>query len=112
MSRPAVALLVALFVIAFASQPAGARVGVSSVTMKVYSDGTAAITQVMTASANDTSVSVQLLSAIIANPVVFDQTGSSLFFQITGSNITVYTVGATGVTLDYATTALTSKQST
>jgi uncharacterized membrane protein len=80
--------------------------------MRVYADGTAAITQVATASANDTSVSLQLLSAIIANPVVFDQSGSSLYFQIAGTNVTIYTVGATGITLGYATTALTSKQGT
>lgn len=68
------------------------------------------MTQVVSTSANDTSISLQLLSSIIANPLVFDQNGSGLYFQITGSNITVYTIGATGVTLEYATTALTSKQ--
>jgi LPXTG-motif cell wall-anchored protein len=103
---------VALLVFSLASQSAGASVAVSSVTLKVYSDGTAAVTQVATAGANDTSVSLQLLSPIIASPVVFDQTGSSLYFQITGANITIYTVGATGMTLEYATTALTSKQGT
>jgi uncharacterized membrane protein len=110
MSRPSAALLVVVFSLSLAFLPASAQTQANSVTLDVYSDGTAAITQVVSANATDTSISLQLLSSIIANPVVFDQNGSSLYFQITGSNITVYTIGATGVTLEYATTALTSKQ--
>ncbi|MGH9917990.1 MAG: hypothetical protein ACRD6W_03825, partial [Nitrososphaerales archaeon] len=110
MSRPSAAFLVVVFSLFLAFLPASAQPQVNSVTVDVYNDGTAAITQVVSANATDTSINLQLLSSIIANPVVFDQNGSGLYFQITGSNITVYTIGATGVTLEYATTALTSKQ--
>ncbi len=110
MSRPPAALLLSLLVFAFASVPAGAQPSTTSVTLHVFGDGTTTITQVASASPNDTSISLQLLSSIIADPVVVDQNGSSLYFQVAGSNITVYTVGATGITLGYATTALTSKQ--
>jgi uncharacterized membrane protein len=110
MRGPAAALLVALFVSSLAFQTANAQSAPGSVTMQVYGDGTVAVTQVVSANASDTSVSLQLLSPIIANPVVFDQNGSGLYFQITGANITVYTIGATRFTLEYATAALTSKQ--
>jgi uncharacterized membrane protein len=110
MRRPAAALLVGLFVLFLPLQTAHAQPGPGSVTMQVYDDGTVAVTQVVSANASDTSVSLQLLSPIIANPVVFDQNGSGLYFEITGANITVYTIGATRFTLEYATAALTSKQ--
>jgi hypothetical protein len=82
------------------------------VRLQVYNDGTVAVTQVLSVPANDTSVSLPLLSSLIANPLATDQNGSSLYFQITGANMTVYTIGATELTVSYDTTALTSKQGT
>lgn len=110
MRRLAAALLVALFAFYTACPTASAQPAPGSLSMQVYADGTVAVTQVVAANSGDTSVSLQLLSAIIADPVVFDQNGSGLYFQITGANITVYTIGATRFTLEYATAALTSKQ--
>jgi len=110
MSRPSAALLVALFTVSLVFLPASAQPQANSVTMEVHGDGTTAVTQVVSVNATDTSTSLQLLSSTIADPVVFDQNGSSLYFQVTGSNITIYDVGATEVTLEYATTALTSEQ--
>jgi uncharacterized membrane protein len=112
MSRRCAALLVALFILALASSAANAQPSSSSVTLSVFGDGTVAVSQTVSTSTNDTSINLQLLSPVIANPVAFDQSGSSLYFQITGSNITVYTIGATGVTVQYDTAALTSKQGT
>jgi uncharacterized membrane protein len=104
-------LFLALLLVA-AVQPIEAQPATSSVDLRVYDDGTVAVTQVLSVPANDTSVSVQLLSSLIANPVVTDQNGSGLYFQISGENVTVYTIGATGVTLAYDTAALTSKEGT
>src|SRR5271155_1949067 len=112
MSGKRTALLFLAVLLVLAVQQAGAQPTISSVDLKVYDDGTAAVTQVISVPANDTSVSIQLLSSLIANPVVTDQNGSSLYFQITGENVTVYTIGATGVTLAYDTATLTSKQGT
>jgi uncharacterized membrane protein len=105
-------LSLAVLVVLVVVQQAVAQPSTSSVELRVYDDGTVAVTQVLSVPSNDTSVSVQLLSSLIANPVVTDQNGSSLYFQITGENVTVYTIGATGVTLAYDTAALTSKQGT
>ncbi len=112
MSRFAAALLMAILVSTTSLSAAHAQSATDSTIVKVYGDGTAVITQVISTPANDTSVTLPLLSSIIANPVVLDQRGSGLYFQISGTNITIYTIGATEVTLEYATGALTSKQGT
>lgn len=84
----------------------------NSFTMRVYSDGSAAIVQALTVNASAVSITVPLLSSIVTNVFATDQNGNPLSFQISGNNITVYTVGATGVTIEYDTDALTSKQGT
>ena len=110
--RVFVVLAVLLALPALGVQQVWAQPATSSVDLKVYDDGTVAVTQVLSVPANDTSVSLKLLSSLIANPVVTDQNGSSLYFQITGENVTVYTIGATKVTLAYDTATLTGKQGT
>jgi len=111
MSRAAMVLVVSL-IIAASSFHAAAQLTTSSVNMRVYDDGTVVATQVVTVPADFTSVDLELVSSLIANPVATDQSGSSLYFQITGQNITIYTIGATQVTLTYDTASLTSKQGT
>jgi len=107
-----IAFLALSLLLVLAVQQAETQPETSSVGLRVYDDGTVAVAQVFSVPGNDTSVSLQLLSSLIANPVATDQNGSSLYFQITGENVTVYTIGATGVTLAYDTAALTSKQGT
>lgn len=106
--------LLAVFLLALSAffPPASAQAITSSVSLKVYDDGTVAVTQVLAVPANDTSVDLTLLSTVIANPLAVDQSGASLYFQIVGANITVYTVGATGITVSYDTAALTGKEGT
>ena len=99
------ALLLALFVV---SAAAGA-LSSQSLVIQVYSDGSASITQKLSVSSGSTQVEVPLLSSVIADVIATDQDGSPLSFNITGSNITIYTVGATEVTLSYLTLNLTSK---
>jgi uncharacterized membrane protein len=106
------AFLASAILLMLALPHAGAQPATASVDLVVYDDGTVAVTQVLSVPANYTSVSLQLLSSLIANPVATDQNGSSLYFQISGDNVTLYTIGATGVTLAYDTAALTSKQGT
>jgi uncharacterized membrane protein len=78
--------------------------------MQVYADGSASITQSISVNSSDVSITVPLLSPIITNVIATDQNGSPLSFQISNGNITVYTIGATGATIQYDTDSLTSKQ--
>jgi uncharacterized membrane protein len=97
---------------ASASASTSAQFTSTSLTVNVYSDGSASVTQVVSANSSDVSINLQLLSSILTDAVAVDQAGSPLSFQISGTNITIYTLGATGVTLRYDTQALTDKQGT
>ena len=112
MSRSKAALL-AFLLLSLAFVPAAsAQFTSSSLTLTVYADGSARVTQVLSANSSAVLISVQLLSPVLSDAVAVDQGGSPLSFQISGSNITIYTLGSTRVTLQYDTDALTSKQGT
>ncbi len=77
--------------------------------VQVYSDGSTYITQRLGVSSSSASVNVPLLSPLLLSFFVTDQSGSLLSYKPAGSNVTVYTLGATGVILRYDTVNLTSK---
>jgi uncharacterized membrane protein len=85
-----------------------------SLTLRVYSDGYVSVTQVVASSSKATTVVLPLLSSVVSNLVATDQNGSPLSYAFPsgGSNLTVYTLGATMVTLRYDTNGLTSKNGT
>jgi hypothetical protein len=82
-----------------------------SLILRVYADGYAGATQVLSVDSRATSVQVPLLSGIVSDLVATDQNGSpiSYGFGHGNNNITVYTLVASGVTLRYDTNSLTSK---
>lgn len=79
--------------------------------LTVYSDGYAHVSQAFSVDPNATSVRLPLLSSAVSDLVATDQDGSPLSygFSPSGGGITVYTLGASSVTLKYDTSALTSK---
>jgi uncharacterized membrane protein len=85
-----------------------------SLTIQVYPDGYLTVTQRISLSSSSSSVQIPLLSSVGSDLVATDQNGSPLSYQFSssGSNITVYTLGATSVTLRYDTDSLTSKNGT
>ncbi|MDA4127351.1 MAG: hypothetical protein OK452_09170, partial [Thaumarchaeota archaeon] len=91
--------------------PLSAAAGGDSLTLRVYSDGYVNVTQVVASSSKATTVVLPLLSSVVSYLVATDQNGSPLSygFPSGGSNLTVYTLGATMVTLRYDTNGLTSK---
>jgi uncharacterized membrane protein len=70
--------------------------------------------QTLSVNAKATAVQVPLVSPIISDLVATDQNGSPLSYQYSpgGENITVYTLGATLVKVDYGTGTLTGKNGT
>ena len=94
--------------------PAGFAAGSQSLSLRVYSDGYVAVTQTLPTDPRAASVQMPLLSSAIYDLVATDQNGSPLSYGFSsgGSNITVYTLGATAVTLRYDTDSLTGKNGT
>jgi uncharacterized membrane protein len=112
MVRFAVALIAAVCVMLWLSPASGAVAG-GALKVQVYSDGYSLVTQQVAASASAASVEVPLLSDVVSNLVAADQNGSPLSYRFSGgNNLTVYTLGATLVTVTYDTNSLTSKNGT
>lgn len=103
----AIALLLAPHAEAASAPPAS-----QSFTISVAEDGSAVVVQTFATSSDAVSVSASLLTPIFSYLVVTDQNGSPLQYQVAGSNVTVYTLGATSMKLQYYTDALTNKQGT
>ena len=95
------------------SPPTVASAG-ESLTIRVFSDGYVSVTQVVASSSKASTIVVPLLYSVVSNLIATDQNGSPLSygFPSGGSNLTVYSLGATMVTLRYDTNGLTSKNGT
>ncbi len=106
-------LLLASLVLISAGQPAFAYAS-RSLTLRTYSDGYVNVAQTISVDPKATSVQVPLLSQMVSGLVATDQNGSPLSYgpSPSGVNLTVYTLGATEVTLRYDTDTLTAKNGT
>jgi uncharacterized membrane protein len=113
LNRPARLLLASLLLLLLLA-PAAFAAAEQSLTLTVYSDGYVYVAQVVPADPRATSVQVPLLSNEVSNLVATDQDGAPLSYGFGpgGTNLTVYTLGATSVTLRYATNSLTGKNGT
>jgi uncharacterized membrane protein len=82
---------------------------VESVDLQIYRDGLVHVTQ--TLSVNDTvpALTLPLLNSAVDNFIVLDENQTVLDYEVDGTNLTVFTLGATGVSLQYDTHSLTRK---
>lgn len=94
--------------------PASLAAGGGSLRLTVYADGYVFVTQVLPAGSKATSLQVPLLSGVVSDLVATGQNGSPLSYSFNsgGTNVTVYTLGATSVTVSYDTDTLTAKNGT
>lgn len=106
-------LILAAFVIFLALAPASFAFTSKSLSLSVYPDGYVTVKQVFIVDQKTSSVQVPLISGVVSSLVATDQNGSPLSYGFgPGQNITVYTLGATSLTLRYDTNTLTSKNGT
>jgi len=81
---------------------------VESAVLTVYRDGIVHIVQDIRVNETIPDITLPILSGSAYNILAIDENGSVLDYEINGSNITIFTLGATGVTLEYDTKELTS----
>jgi uncharacterized membrane protein len=112
LNRLATGFLAAAILLSVTTPTVAATFTSNSFSVQVYADGSTFVTQRLAVSQSSASVQVPLLTAVLSNVVATDQNGSPLSFKISGSNITIYSLGATGVTLQYDSQNLTSKKGT
>jgi uncharacterized membrane protein len=109
--RAVLALLSILALLSALSAPSPALVlaqeAVKSVAT-VYRDGWVHVKVEAAVDPTEPSATLQLLSSSINNVLVTDEGGEPLAYDVKGANITIYTLGASKVVLEYDTVALTS----
>ena len=112
--RSAVLVAFLIIIAVFASVPVAAadvqELEVEFVDLTVYRDGLVHVTQTVAVNETVPSFTLQLLSGSVENVLVVDENQTFLDYEITGQNITIYSLGATSVFLDYDTTSLTNKE--
>ncbi|HIE18809.1 TPA: hypothetical protein EYP75_03695 [Candidatus Bathyarchaeota archaeon] len=81
-----------------------------SVILTLYQDGLVHVTQVVRVNETIPEINLPLLSVSVSNVLIIDENKSVLDYEIDGSNITIFTLGATKATLEYDTASLTSMQ--
>jgi uncharacterized membrane protein len=105
-SLACVALLaLALTFQVFAQEP----YAVQEASVTVYMDGVAHVTLIASVDPAEPSITLKLFSSSPYNVLALDEENSPLSYDVSGLNITVYTLGASKLTLEYDTDALTSK---
>ncbi|MCX8204998.1 MAG: hypothetical protein N3H31_05050 [Candidatus Nezhaarchaeota archaeon] len=104
---PAASVIVAALLLA---SSASAAYEVTGAWVTVYRDGVARVKVAASVDETDPSVTIPLLSSSVVNVLAVDEEGEVLDYEVAGLNITIYTLGAARVTLEYDTGALTRKE--
>jgi len=83
---------------------------VESIDFTVYRDGLVHITQALIVDELAPEVTLPLLPPSIENVIVLDDNQLAVDYEINGGNLTIFTLGATCVLVEYDTIALTKKE--
>ena len=83
---------------------------VESVDLTVYRDGLAHVTQTLAVDELAPEITLALLSSSIENVIVLDENQIAVDYEINGEDLTVFTLGAESVSVEYDTVALTRKE--
>ena len=83
---------------------------VESMNLTVYRDGVVHVTQTLTASELAPEITLPLISSAIENVIVTDENDMAVDYEINNGNLTVFTLGAERVLIEYDTVSLTKKE--
>lgn len=84
---------------------------IESVELTVYRDGLVHVSQILFINETFPSISLELLSSLVEQVVAIDENQTVLDYDVDGSNITIFSLGASRVLLEYDTVELTEKES-
>jgi len=82
---------------------------VESTDLQIYRDGLVRVTQTLSVNETVPAVTLPLLNSSVDNFIVLDENQTVLDYEVDGNNLTVFTLGATSVSLQYDTHSLTRK---
>ena len=82
---------------------------VDSTDLQVYRDGIVRVSQALTINETLPVVTFSLLGSSVDNFVILDENRTALDYKIDGNNLSVFSLGATCVSVQYDTSSLTAK---
>jgi uncharacterized membrane protein len=82
---------------------------VEAITVKIYRDGLAHITQTISVDELYPEIDLPLLSSSLENLIILDENQLAVDYQLTATNLTIFTLGAAQVSIEYDTIVLTNK---
>jgi uncharacterized membrane protein len=82
---------------------------VESTSLQIYRDGLVRVTQMLTVNETVPAITLPLFASSVDNFIVLDENQTVLDYEVNGNNLTVFTLGATSVSLQYDTDSLTRK---
>jgi uncharacterized membrane protein len=82
---------------------------VESTDLQVYRDGLVHVIQTLTVNETLPTVTLPLLGSSIDNFIILDENQTVLDYEVEGTNLTIFTLGATTVSVQYDTPSLTLK---
>jgi uncharacterized membrane protein len=103
-------VIITLILFATATAAAESLFEVESVDLTVYRDGLVHVTQTLIVNELAPDVTLPLLSSSIENVIVLDENQMLVDYEINGGNLTVFTLGAERVLIEYDTITLTKKE--
>jgi len=105
-----IALLALFLFLTFSSAAAVFQFEVETTTIRVYRDGLTHVTQTLNVDDLLTEIDLPLLSSPVENLIVLDEKQLAVDYKQNVSNLTVFTLGASRVSVEYDTIALTNKK--
>jgi uncharacterized membrane protein len=104
------ALLAFFLLSTFSSAVAEFSFEVETMTIKVYRDGLTHVTQTLIVDSLLPEVVLPLLSSSVENLIILDENQLAVDYQQNTTNLTVFTLGASRVSVEYDTISLTNKE--
>jgi uncharacterized membrane protein len=106
------AVMAIIMLISFATVSAAGEslFEVESMSLIVYRDGLVHVTQTLIVNELSPEVTLPLLSSSIENAIVLDENQMAVDYEIIGGNLTVFTLGAERILVEYDTISLTKKE--
>ena len=83
---------------------------INKVTLTVYQDGLVHVQYNITCNETYPEVNITMLTTKMENILISDEDGMPLGYEIIGNNITIYTLGATSINIEYDTFSFTSME--
>jgi uncharacterized membrane protein len=106
----AMALITLISLAAATTAVAQSLFEVESIDLTIYRDGLVHVTQTIVVDELAPEVTLPLLSSSIENVIVLDENQLAVDYEINGGNLTVFTLGAERISVEYDTVALTGKE--